>query len=124
MFCCVGLIGGVAVGQYLGGPWTYIAPAAGFGIGLAADMKFMKHMHGNGGQNHMTCPISRQAKDSNPDLRMEAVESKVEQELQPMGKGESNTASGMSALAVCPVLERERPGGVPSATRRLEISTR
>ena len=46
MLCCVGLIGGMAVGQSLGGPWTYIAPVAGFGIGLVADMKFMKGMHG------------------------------------------------------------------------------
>src|SRR3990172_5043279 len=35
MLCCVGLIGGMAVGQSLGGSWTYIAPAAGFGIVLA-----------------------------------------------------------------------------------------
>jgi len=45
MLCCVGLIGGMAIGQSLGGPWTYIAPAAGFGIGLVGDMKFMKGMH-------------------------------------------------------------------------------
>jgi hypothetical protein len=45
MLCCAGLIGGMVVGQYLGGPWTVIAPAAGFGIGLAADMKFMKACH-------------------------------------------------------------------------------
>ena len=42
MLCCVGLFGGFAVGQSLGGPWTFIAPAAGFGIGLVADMKMMK----------------------------------------------------------------------------------
>lgn len=42
MLCCVGLIGGFAVGQSLGGPWTFIAPAAGFGIGLVADMKMMR----------------------------------------------------------------------------------
>ena len=50
MLCCVGLIGGLAVGQSLGGPWTYIAPAAGFGIGLLADMKFMHKMHGKPAQ--------------------------------------------------------------------------
>ncbi len=42
MFCCVGIVGGAAVGQALGGPWTVIAPAAGFGIGLVADMKMMR----------------------------------------------------------------------------------
>lgn len=45
MLCCVGLFGGVAVGQALGGPWAFIAPAAGFGIGLVADMKMMKGHH-------------------------------------------------------------------------------
>lgn len=42
MLCCVGLLGGFAVGQALGGPWTVIAPAAGFGLGLVADMKMMR----------------------------------------------------------------------------------
>lgn len=46
MLCCVGLFGGLALGQSLGGPWTVIAPAAGFGIGFLADMKMMKGMHG------------------------------------------------------------------------------
>jgi hypothetical protein len=45
MLCCAGLIGGLYVGQSLGGPWTVIAPAAGFGIGLLGDMKFMHKMH-------------------------------------------------------------------------------
>jgi hypothetical protein len=45
MLCCVGLIGGLYVGQSLGGPWTIIAPAAGFGVGLLADMKYMHKMH-------------------------------------------------------------------------------
>ncbi len=27
----------------IGGPWIFIAPAAGFGLGLIADMKLMKH---------------------------------------------------------------------------------
>ena len=37
MLCCAGLIGGMVAGQYLGGPWTFVAPAAGFGIGLLGD---------------------------------------------------------------------------------------
>ncbi len=45
MLCCAGLFGGLYVGQYLGGPWTVIAPAAGFGLGLVGDMKFMHKMH-------------------------------------------------------------------------------
>ena len=45
MLCCAGLFGGLYVGQQLGGPWTVIAPAAGFGIGLVGDMKFMRKMH-------------------------------------------------------------------------------
>lgn len=49
MLCCLGLFGGLAVGQSLGGPWTVIAPAAGFAVGLAADMKLMKGFHKNAG---------------------------------------------------------------------------
>ena len=45
MLCCVGLIGGSVVGQALGGPWTFIGPAAGFGVGLVADMKMMNAFH-------------------------------------------------------------------------------
>ena len=54
MLCCLGLIGGLAVGQSLGGPWTYIAPAAGFGIGLIADMKLMKGHHTQKTDQHDT----------------------------------------------------------------------
>jgi hypothetical protein len=45
MLCCAGLIGGTLVGQALGGPWTFIGPAAGFGLGLLGDMKMMKGFH-------------------------------------------------------------------------------
>jgi len=41
MLCCVGLVAGVAVGQYLGGIWIFIAPAVGFVLGLVGDVKFM-----------------------------------------------------------------------------------
>ena len=87
MLCCVGLIGGAAVGQSLGGPWTYIAPAAGFGIGLVADMKLMKHMHGAGGRHALSCPLSRPAGNSSTDRGPEAVESAVPRNVQPEGKG-------------------------------------
>ena len=90
MFCCVGLIGGMAVGQSLGGPWTYIAPAAGFGIGLVADMKFMKGMHGKKDQ-----PDTRigARKDADPVRGMEQDESEAQHQTRPqhqvqhMGKG-------------------------------------
>lgn len=49
MLCCVGLIGGSVVGQALGGPWTFVAPAAGFGLGLVADIKVMKGLHRKAG---------------------------------------------------------------------------
>jgi hypothetical protein len=45
MLCCVGLYGGLYVGQQLGGHWTYIAPVAGFGLGLLGDVKFIHKMH-------------------------------------------------------------------------------
>ena len=50
MLCCVGIMGGVVVGQALGGPWTVIAPAAGFGIGLVADMKMLRGRQKAGAQ--------------------------------------------------------------------------
>ncbi|MEM2911663.1 MAG: YHS domain-containing protein [Candidatus Bathyarchaeia archaeon] len=53
MLCCLGLFAGVAIGSYLGGPWTIIAPAMGFGLGLIGDMKLMRGSHkgheGHGG---------------------------------------------------------------------------
>lgn len=45
MLCCVGLFGGLAVGQSLGGHWTITAPAIGFGVGLYGDMKLMHGRH-------------------------------------------------------------------------------
>lgn len=83
MLCCVGLIGGMAVGQSLGGPWTYIAPAAGFGIGLLADMKFMKGMHGGGGKHDTG---GRANKDAEPVRGMQADESKAQHQLPHLGK--------------------------------------
>lgn len=46
MLCCAGLVGGLIVGQSLGGNWTITAPAIGFGLGLVGDMKLMRGMHG------------------------------------------------------------------------------
>ncbi len=51
MLCCVGLFGGLYVGQSLGGHWTITAPAIGFGVGLIGDMKLMRGMHGQKSQN-------------------------------------------------------------------------
>ncbi len=48
MLCCIGLFGGYAVGQSLGGHWTITAPAVGFGLGLYGDMKIM---HGKRGKD-------------------------------------------------------------------------
>jgi len=84
MLCCVGLIGGMAVGQSLGGPWTYIAPAAGFGIGLVADMKFMKGMHGK--KDPQDTGISAR-KSTDPVRGLEVEESKAQHQVEQMGKG-------------------------------------
>ena len=81
MLCCVGLIGGMAVGQSLGGPWTYIAPVAGFGIGLVADMKFMKGMHKMGDQRDTG---SRAEKVAEPARRPEEEGSTVQRQLPHM----------------------------------------
>ena len=79
MLCCVGLIGGFAVGQSLGGPWTIIAPAAGFGIGLVADMKLMKGHHKKGDQHD---PGVRPKKDTDSVCGMGLDESKAEQQVE------------------------------------------
>jgi len=83
MLCCVGLIGGYVVGQSLGGPWAYIAPAAGFGIGLAADMKFMKGHHHGGTHRD---PEVQTHKDMDPIGEMVEGKSKAMQQAEPLGK--------------------------------------
>ena len=83
MLCCVGLIGGMAVGQALGGPWTYIAPAAGFAVGLAGYMKFMKGFHK---QEDPPDTRIRAEKGADPVGGMEVDESKAQHQVQPIGK--------------------------------------
>ena len=61
MLCCVGLIGGSVVGQALGGPWVWIGPAAGFGVGLLADMKMMKGFHQKAGAQHSQSELRAKA---------------------------------------------------------------
>lgn len=83
MLCCVGLFGGLAVGQSMGGPWTYIAPAAGFGIGLVADMTVMKRMHGKSGPQ--PAPADP-AGDAQPPRSIPAQEDKPRFPLPDLGK--------------------------------------
>lgn len=83
MLCCVGLIGGLAVGQTLGGPWTIIAPAAGFGIGFVADMRLMKGLHKKADQGGT---VLRAPKDPDPIRGMEVVEGKAQHQAEPVGK--------------------------------------
>jgi len=83
MLCCVGLVGGMAVGQSLGGPWTFIAPAAGFGIGLIGDMKLMKGLHRKGVQQDIG---ARTKTDPDPVRAIEVDESKLRHEIPQMGK--------------------------------------
>lgn len=82
MLCCAGLIGGLVVGQSLGGPWTIAAPAAGFAIGLAADMKFMKGHHRQPDQPDTGV---RDPKDTDSVRGMELVGSKPEHQVQRFG---------------------------------------
>jgi len=83
MLCCVGLFGGLAVGQSLGGPWTYIAPAAGFGIGFLADMKLMKGMHKKGDQR---APETSAREEAEPVAGMRADEGKPQYRVEDLGK--------------------------------------
>jgi len=39
----------------LGGPWVFIAPALGFGLGFLGDWKLMHGRHGNGGSSGGGC---------------------------------------------------------------------
>ncbi len=73
MLCCVGLLGGYAVGQSLGGHWVFTAPVVGFGVGFYGDMKFM-HGKKSPNSNHkskMSCCDSspKQEKTENPLLQ-------------------------------------------------------
>lgn len=50
MLCCLGLFVGAIVGSALGGPWTLIGPAVGFGLGFIGDMKLLRGSRkGHGG---------------------------------------------------------------------------
>lgn len=51
------------VGLIFGGPWVFIAPAAGFGLGFAADMK-LRH----GGHGCFLCFEGKRAPDKNRRL--------------------------------------------------------
>ena len=82
MLCCVGLVGGLVAGQSLGGPWAIVAPAAGFAIGLAADMKFMKGHHR---QTDQPDTGVRDPKDTDSVRGMELVGSKAEHQVQRYG---------------------------------------
>lgn len=57
MLCCVGLYGGIAVGQMMGGYWRVAAPPVGFAVGFAGDMLLMygilgKAAKGSGDSNN------------------------------------------------------------------------
>jgi hypothetical protein len=81
MLCCAGLFGGMYVGQQLGGPWTVIAPAAGFGLGFIGDMKLMHKSHKHS--------ANKTDEDENPDPHSFQ---KPESEL-PVSKG--GTSKGL-----------------------------
>jgi hypothetical protein len=83
MLCCVGLFGGLAVGQSLGGPWTLIAPAAGFGIGFLADMKLMKGMHGKAAPQPAQADAANEAP---PAPEIHSSEGKPAYPVQDLGK--------------------------------------
>ncbi len=83
MLCCVGLIGGLAVGQYLGGPWTFIAPATGFGAGLVGDMKFM---------HKMRCCSPKKDEEKEGHNKHSGKDLSGEKEKKGIGSGSDNEA--------------------------------
>lgn len=114
MLCCVGLIGGMAVGQALGGPWTYVAPAVGFGIGLAGDMKFMKGMHGMG---HRHDSGTQAKEDTEPVRGVGAGESKPHQRVADAGaRGPAAAVSGAEVTEGTNAGERIKAAGGARAT--------
>lgn len=42
MLCCLGLVAGSAAGAALGGPWVFLAPIAGFSLGLIGDLTLIR----------------------------------------------------------------------------------
>ena len=74
MLCCAGLFGGLIVGQSLGGHWTITAPAIGFGLGLVADMKLMRGMHGLHGQSSPNSDHKSEVSFFNPSRHVEKTE--------------------------------------------------
>ncbi len=80
MLCCVGLFGGYAVGQSLGGHWTITAPAIGFGLGFYGDMKFMhrKSSPNSNQKSKMPCCDSspKREKTENPPLQDSDIKTK------------------------------------------------
>ncbi len=83
MLCCIGLIGGLYVGQSLGGHWTITAPAIGFGLGFIGDTKLMRGMHGQNSPNSnhkskMSCCDSspKREKTENPLLQGSDIKTK------------------------------------------------
>ena len=43
MLCCLGLVAGFAAGAALGESWAFLAPIAGFGLGLIGDFTLIRH---------------------------------------------------------------------------------
>jgi hypothetical protein len=83
MLCCVGLVGGLYVGQSLGGFWTITAPVVGFGLGFYGDMNLMRGMHvqNSPNSNHkskMSCCDSspKREKTENPLLQGSDINTK------------------------------------------------
>ena len=72
MLCCVGLIGGSVVGQALGGSWTFIGPAAGFGIGLVGDIKMMKGLHRKAGAQQVDAAADAKASNQGAAVALPA----------------------------------------------------
>jgi len=80
MLCCIGLIGGVAVGQYLGGSWNIAAPAIGFGLGFYGDMKLMHGMHGRQGRHSADSNIKSKTSFGQSSSRKEKTATSLLQE--------------------------------------------
>jgi len=65
MLCCLGLFAGFYLGSVFGGPWTYLGPLIGFGVGMAVDTKLMR------GQS---CHAGNSKNSVNPSDKTKAID--------------------------------------------------
>lgn len=73
MLCCMGLFGGYALGSILGGPWIFIGPVVGFGLGFVGDMKLMHSRKGHKSFGLSCCGSGHEHNENNEKFSKDPV---------------------------------------------------